>query len=159
MLRGLGTEKSNSTPRDLGLRDLIAEKAISWAGLWIRAVEVFSQQLAGMEPSFRGLVKSVTRTPKGRKEFAETEKTANGMTTERVINKTHTAAGWRRKRAPGTLVERVKRKRVAKQWGVGVPVGGVSKEWMERERENDQVKEMPITIQTPQTSCARFTTY
>ena len=74
MLRGLGTEKSNSTPRGLGLRDLIAEKAIPWAGLWIRAVEVFSQQLAGMEPSFRGLVKSVTLTPKGRKEFAGTGK-------------------------------------------------------------------------------------
>ena len=82
-----------------------------------------------MEPSFRGLVKSVTRTPKGRKEFAETEKTANGMTMERVINKTRTTKGWKRK-TPGTLVERVKRKRVAKQWVVGVPVGEVSKEWM-----------------------------
>ena len=81
------------------------------------------------------------------------------MAMERVINSTRTITGWRRKRAPGTLVERVKRKRVAKQWGVGVPVGGVSKEWMERERENGQVKEMLITIQTPQTSCTRFTTY
>ena len=87
-----------------------------------------------MEPSLRGLVKSVTRTPKGRKEFAGTEKTANRMTMERAINKTRTIiiTGRRRKRAPGTLVERVKRKRVVKQWGVGVPVGGVSKEWMEK---------------------------
>ena len=112
-----------------------------------------------MEPSLRGLVKSVTRTPKGRKEFAETEKTADGMTMERVISKTRLITGWRRKRAPGTLKERVKRKRVAKQWVVGAPVGGVSKEWMERERENGQAKEMPITIQTPQTSYARFTTH
>ena len=45
------------------------------------------------------------------------------------------------------------------EWGVGVPVGGVSKEWMERERESGQAKEMPITIQTPQASCAKFTIY
>ena len=156
-LRDLGTEKSNSTPRGSRLRGLIGEKAISRAGLWIKTVEAFSKQLAGVEPSFRGLVKSVTRTPKDRKEFAETEQTASGMAMERVINKTRTTTVWRRERALGMLAEKVKRKRETKQWGVGVPVGGVSKERMERERENCQAQEMPITIQAPQVSCAKLT--